>query len=46
MMRKSLLILGLVATAGFVFSGLRGYQGDSNPAALREHGAPAEIRPS
>ena len=37
MMRKSLLILGLVATAGFVFSGLRGYQGDSNPAALREH---------
>ena len=37
MMRKSLLILGLVATAGFLYSGLRGYQGDSNPAALREH---------
>ncbi len=37
MMRKSLLILGLVATAGFLVSGLRGYQGESDPVALRQH---------
>jgi hypothetical protein len=37
MMRKSLLILGLVATAGFIVSGLRGYQGASDPDALRQH---------
>jgi len=37
MMRKSLLVLGLVATAGFLFAGLRGYQGDNDPEALRQH---------
>jgi hypothetical protein len=37
MMRKSLIFLGLVATAGFLFAGWRGYQGDTEPAALRDH---------
>lgn len=36
-MRKSLLILGLVATGGFLFAGLRGYQGEADPEALRQH---------
>lgn len=37
MMRKSLLILGFLATAGFIVAGVRGYQGIDDPPVLQEH---------
>lgn len=37
MMRKSLLILGALATAGFMVAGGLGYQGSDDPPALQRH---------
>ncbi|MEO8503711.1 MAG: hypothetical protein ABI609_07440 [Acidobacteriota bacterium] len=37
MMRKSLLILGMLATAGFLVALVRGYQGGADAEALQQH---------